>query len=545
MVSAARPVPMPARESSVARGSTAVVGRRVGTIASLTLAIADPAVTEIVIEPGVYVEHVTVARRAQPLVIRSSTGRAEDVTLTFSLHQGARDRTGMPVVQDCATLTIDADDISLCDLTVVNGFDKRLHPDWPDTQALALRTRGDRILVQRCRLLGQQDTVLLDAPGWASVRRVHLRDCEIEGDVDFVYGRATALIEGGEIRSMAPGYVLAPSTARENPRGILVHGARLTCTDGVPSGSVKLGRPWHPGGKPDAVGQGIISRCELGPHIDAEPWAEMGGFAWQDARFAEYGNTGPGAGDRSLPTEDSPDPATWLDVPEPEPGRRPRVLVLTDSPAGRGPADRAPGDAWGLHLTARIAGEVAHHEVAARGAALDIVEEQLDAALDEVLPGDLVLIGFGNPEETIDEARGADVVTAYPSGVRRCLVGVRARGGRPVLLTPIERRRFEGGRAVLGRSGCAQMVRTIAAEEEVPLIDLSQRSVAMWDADGEGLSPREVLHAAPEQRGEDPGGAADSPADSPRRGGAEAECLAAGRLAAAVADELHRLGLLP
>src|SRR5699024_8090090 len=149
--------------------------------------------------------------------------------------------------------TVDADQVTLRDLTVANSFDKRLHPDWPDTQTIALRTRGDRILVERCHLPGQQDTVLLDAPGWASVRRGHRRDRLSAGRAEFDCGRAPALIEGGEIRSVGPGSLLAPSTARENPRGILVHGAQLTATDDVPAGSVRLGRPWHPGGKPDAI----------------------------------------------------------------------------------------------------------------------------------------------------------------------------------------------------------------------------------------------------------------------------------------------------
>ncbi|HEX7350439.1 pectinesterase family protein, partial [Brachybacterium sp.] len=292
-----------------APGTTALVGRRAGTLPSLSLALEDPAVREIVIEPGEYVEQVVIAPRESELLIRSATGRAEDVRIVFGLHQGARDRTGLPFVQDCATLTIDADHVTVRDLTVANSFDKRLHPEWPDTQAIALRTRGDRILMERCHLLGRQDTVLLDAPGWASVRRAHLRDCLIEGDVDFLYGRATALIEGGEIRSVGPGFLLAPSTARENPRGLLVHGARLTAADGVPAGSVRLGRPWHPGGKPDAIGQGIVSSCVVGPHVAVDPWSGMGGFDWEDARLAEHGDDWGERESRGPQLAAAPDPA--------------------------------------------------------------------------------------------------------------------------------------------------------------------------------------------------------------------------------------------
>lgn len=92
---------------------TVVVAQRSDAIPSLSLALEDPAVREIVLEPGVYVEHVVIGpREAPPLLIRSATGRAEDVTLSFGLHQGARDETGMPFGQRCATLTIEADDVA-------------------------------------------------------------------------------------------------------------------------------------------------------------------------------------------------------------------------------------------------------------------------------------------------------------------------------------------------------------------------------------------------------------------------------------------------
>ena len=511
------------------------VGRRAGTLPSLSLALADPAVREVVIEPGEYVEQVVIAPRAAPLLIRSATGRAEDVRIVFGLHQGARDRTGMPYVQDCATLTLDADQVTLRDLTVANSFDKRLHPDWPDTQAIALRTRGDRILVERCHLLGQQDTVLLDAPGWASVRRVHLRDCLIEGDVDFLYGRATALIEGGEIRSVGPGYLLAPSTARENPRGILVHGAQLTATDDVPAGSVRLGRPWHPGGKPDAIGQGIVSACTIGPHVAAEPWSAMGGFAWEDARLAEHGNDWSGRSSSGPQLPAAPDPATWLDIPSPAPGGTPRAIVLSDSTASEYPPEHAPREGWGMRLDAASGLEVLNRAVSGRSSASFLAEGHLDRALEELRPGDLVLIAFGHNDPKDDE-RFADVHLAYPAALRRMLVGARARGGIPVLLTSIERRRFEDGHAVPTHGGYPQAVRALAAEEDVPLIDLSPLTLELWEADGEERSKETFLWLEPGQWPGYPDGERDD---------THLSTAGATRVAELVATGLRELGLLP
>ena len=201
-------------------------------------------------------------------------------------------------------------------------------------------------------LRGRQDTLLLDTPSYADVSHVHLRRCLIEGDVDFIYGRATALLAECEIRSVGPGFVTAPSTARENPRGFLMLGCRLTADDGVPAGSVSLGRAWHPGGKLDAVGQAWFVGCDLGEHIAAEPWADMGGFSWRDARFAEHGSTGPGAGvgriGHSWPRRPTAD--EWLQGWHGWDERGGAIVVVGDSTASSYHAEDAPREGWAQRL---------------------------------------------------------------------------------------------------------------------------------------------------------------------------------------------------
>jgi hypothetical protein len=80
------------------------VGNAADLLPSLALALEDESATEIVIHPGTYVEHIVIAPRRAPLVIRSATDDPADVVISFGLRQGDRDRTGMPFVQECATL---------------------------------------------------------------------------------------------------------------------------------------------------------------------------------------------------------------------------------------------------------------------------------------------------------------------------------------------------------------------------------------------------------------------------------------------------------
>ena len=60
--------------------------------------------------------------------------------------------------------------------------------------------------------------------------------------------------------------------------------------------TVFLGRPWHPGSDPQAIGSCVFMHCELGEHIREDGWKRhMGNFLSKNARLYEFENRGPGA----------------------------------------------------------------------------------------------------------------------------------------------------------------------------------------------------------------------------------------------------------
>ena len=75
-------------------------------------------------------------------------------------------------------------------------------------QAVALHIEGDHILVQNCRLLGNQDTVYTGRAG----SRIAFYDCYIEGTTDFIFGPSLAWFENCEIHSKADSYITAASS---------------------------------------------------------------------------------------------------------------------------------------------------------------------------------------------------------------------------------------------------------------------------------------------------------------------------------------------
>jgi pectinesterase len=202
-----------------------------------------------------------------------------------------------------ATTTVQADGFTARWITFANDWLRADHPDIGGTQAVALKVQGDRSAFLHCRFLGHQDTLYADSTALGTFARQYFAHCYVEGDVDFVFGRATAVYERCHFHTLdrtdlaaAPyGFVFAPSTAVANPRGYLVTRGRVT--SGAPDACYKLARPWVPSSDPTARPMLTVRDTWLGPGIDAvAPYTDMSAaHPWQNQRFAEYRNTGPGA----------------------------------------------------------------------------------------------------------------------------------------------------------------------------------------------------------------------------------------------------------
>ena len=175
------------------------------------------------------------------------------------------------------TLKVQGSYITLKDITIENNAAKL-------GQAVTLHTEGDHILVQNCRLLGNQDTVYTGVGG----TRVAFYDCYIEGTTDFIFGPSIAWFQNCEIHSKANSYITAASTPAGQKYGYVFYKCRLTADKDVDK--VYLGRPWRP------FAATIFMDCELGKHIRPEGWHNWNNAKNEEtARYAEYSNKGEGA----------------------------------------------------------------------------------------------------------------------------------------------------------------------------------------------------------------------------------------------------------
>ncbi|MFM9274445.1 pectinesterase family protein [Pseudarthrobacter sp. NKDBFgelt] len=269
--------------------------------------------TQIRIAPGTYRELIRVPANKPRISFIGLGGRAEDVVLVYNNASGTPkpDGTGPYGTGGSASVRIDGPDFAAANLTFSNDFDEAANQEMKNRQAVALFLTGDRAVLRNVRCLGNQDTLLVDSPSRGVQSRFFFNHCYVEGDVDFIFGRGTAVFSGCEIRSLDRGsdsnngYVSAGSLNIQIKHGYLFTGCRFVSD--AAAGTVHLGRPWHPSGDVEAIAQVLIRDSWLGAHISGTPWTDMSGFSWQEARFHELNNNGPGS--RVAPNRPQLDPA--------------------------------------------------------------------------------------------------------------------------------------------------------------------------------------------------------------------------------------------
>lgn len=226
--------------------------------------------------PGTYREKVTldVYKNCVRIV---GVGGAEEVRIVWNDFSGRVVDGYEMSTYDTWTLSLQADDVILEGLTVENDAGRV-------GQAVALETRGDRIHINRCRLVGDQDTFF--TKGYVS--RVWVTDSWIEGTTDFIFGPSIVLFDRCRIHGKADSFLTAASTTERNLYGYVFRDCRVTADTSV--GRLYLGRPWK------STARTVWIRCELPAAICPEGWRDWHDSARKgDVYYAEYRCTGPGA----------------------------------------------------------------------------------------------------------------------------------------------------------------------------------------------------------------------------------------------------------
>lgn len=191
-----------------------------------------------------------------------------------------------------------------------------------------------------------------------------------------------------------------------------------------------------------------------------------------------------------------------------------RIYMLGDSTMANKTAKVAPETGWGQVLSELFTDEVEIRNYAKNGRSTKSfrdeglwkqVESQLQA-------GDYVFIQFGHNDQKIkDTARYSTPNTAYKANLKRYVEETKARGAFPILLTPINRRKFDENGVFVDQHGeYPDAVRTLASEMNIPLIDMYAKSLAVLENLGVEKSKKLYMNLEPNTYPNYPNGLEDN-----------------------------------
>ncbi len=170
------------------------------------------------------------------------------------------------------------------------------------------------------------------------------------------------------------------------------------------------------------------------------------------------------------------------------------VYLMGDSTVTDQPGE--PWAAWGQMLPRFFTDKVAVANYAESGESLrsSAGVGRLNKVVSVLKPGDYVFLQFGHNDQK-EKGEGVGAFTTYKTELKRYVSEIRKKGATPVLVTSMNRRRFdESGKIVATLGDYPEAVRQAAKEEKVPLIDLNVMSKTLFEAMGPDGSLKAFVH---------------------------------------------------
>jgi lysophospholipase L1-like esterase len=127
---------------------------------------------------------------------------------------------------------------------------------------------------------------------------------------------------------------------------------------------------------------------------------------------------------------------------------------------------------------------VANHGESGESYSASSSRGRIDKIAALMKPGDYLFLQFAH-NDMKERGEGKGAFLNFKDGMKSHIAAARSKGGIPVLVTPMHRRRFDDeGRIVNTFGDYPEAVRQTAREERVPLIDLLAMSADLYEALG-------------------------------------------------------------
>jgi len=159
------------------------------------------------------------------------------------------------------------------------------------------------------------------------------------------------------------------------------------------------------------------------------------------------------------------------------PKKKITVWLIGDSTMSKKEVKAYPETGWGMPFVYFFDSTVTVDNRAQNGRSTRtfMAENRWQPVVDAMQEGDYVFVQFGHNDE-VKTKKSYTTEAEFKTNLLKYINDTRSKKGNPILLTPVARRQFDSLGHVVGTHDVyAQIVRDVAKETNVPLIDLDKK----------------------------------------------------------------------
>jgi lysophospholipase L1-like esterase len=194
------------------------------------------------------------------------------------------------------------------------------------------------------------------------------------------------------------------------------------------------------------------------------------------------------------------------------PKKKITVWLIGDSTMSKKDVKAYPEHGWGMPFVYFFDSTVTVDNRAQNGRSTRtfMEENRWVPVVADMQEGDYVFVQFGHNDE-IKTKRSYTTEAQFKANLVKYISDTRSKKAMPVLLTPVARRNFDSTGHIVGTHDVyAQIVRDVAKENNVPLIDLDKEGQVLMQQWGIDKSKLLFNHLAPDEHPNYPKGKEDN-----------------------------------
>jgi lysophospholipase L1-like esterase len=188
------------------------------------------------------------------------------------------------------------------------------------------------------------------------------------------------------------------------------------------------------------------------------------------------------------------------------------IYLAGDSTMSMKAASAYPETGWGMPFSIMFDSSVVveNHAMNGRSTRTFISENRWQIIADRLEPGDFVMIQFGHNDESKEKTDRYTSPEDYKKNLTKFITESRLKRARPILITPVARRKFKEGKIQETHHEYSPLVFEVAKQENVPVIDLDKLSRDLLQQFGEEQSKHLFLQLQPGEHPNYPAGRDDN-----------------------------------